>query len=312
MALLRCRLRRGIVQGAGLRGQAARWCTAHANFLCPWRALAHRRLQEPVQSLGASGQQVVWDGLQGAKRSHSWGYGEALRAQQTPPKSTFLPACRDLEQALRSRAMLLLTIFSFVLYSIACAIAGACLLRVLLQAQRIGFSHHPLGQLLLALTDWLVRPARRVLRPQGRWDWLTLLLAYAVLLAHWLLMWLLQQLLAGGLLPWSLFALAPLQALFSLLRLGLYLALTLLVLYVALFWAQPRGHWLHHLSELLCTPWLAPLRRLLPTAGGIDFSPMALGLLLAIALMVLRWLEFSIIAPALFSQPLPRLAIPFG
>ncbi|WP_172425072.1 YggT family protein [Vandammella animalimorsus] len=208
--------------------------------------------------------------------------------------------------------MLLLTIFSFVLYSIACAIAGACLLRVLLQAQRIGFSHHPLGQLLLALTDWLVRPARRVLRPQGRWDWLTLLLAYAVLLAHWLLMWLLQQLLAGGLLPWSLFALAPLQALFSLLRLGLYLALTLLVLYVALFWAQPRGHWLHHLSELLCTPWLAPLRRLLPTAGGIDFSPMALGLLLAIALMVLRWLEFSIIAPALFSQPLPRLAIPFG
>ncbi|WP_172424201.1 YggT family protein [Vandammella animalimorsus] len=206
--------------------------------------------------------------------------------------------------------MLLLTIFSFVLYSIACTIAGACLLRVLLQAQRISFSN-PLGQLLLALTDWLVRPARRVLRPQGRWDWLTLLLAYAVLLAHWLLMWLLQRLLWAGNLPLNLIALAPLQALFSLLRLGLYLALGILLLYVALSWLLP-GHWLHSLSERLCAPWLAPLRRLLPTAGGIDFSPMALGLLLAIALMVLRWLEFSIIAPALFSQPLPRLAIPFG
>ncbi|WP_172424959.1 YggT family protein [Vandammella animalimorsus] len=206
--------------------------------------------------------------------------------------------------------MLLLTIFSFVLYSIACAIAGACLLRVLLQAQRISFSN-PLGQLLLALTDWLVRPARRVLRPQARWDWLTLLLAYTVLLAHWLLMWLLQQLLWAGNLPLNLIALAPLQALFSLLRLGLYLALGILLLYVALSWLLP-GHWLHSLSERLCAPWLAPLRRLMPKASDIDFSPMILGLLLSIGLLALKWLEFSIIAPALFSQPLPRLAIPFG
>ncbi|MDO4724544.1 MAG: YggT family protein [Comamonadaceae bacterium] len=206
--------------------------------------------------------------------------------------------------------MLLLNILSFVLYSIACTIAGACLLRALLQAQRISFSN-PLGQLLLALTDWLVRPARRVLRPQGRWDWLTLLLAYAVLLAHWLLMWLLQQLLWAGNLPLNLIALAPLQALFSLLRLGLYLALGILLLYVALSWLLP-GHWLHSLSERLCSPWLAPLRRLLPKASDIDFSPMALGLLLSIALLVLKWLVLSAIAQAVFGQPLLAPAIPMG
>ncbi|MEZ4272286.1 MAG: YggT family protein [Myxococcota bacterium] len=56
---------------------------------------------------------------------------------------------------------------------------------------------------------------------------------------------------------------------------------------VILSWIQlPREHPLMRLSDTLTEPLLAPVRKLLPAAGGLDFSPM----IVLIALQILKGL----------------------
>jgi YggT family protein len=38
-----------------------------------------------------------------------------------------------------------------------------------MQAQRVPFGN-PVGQLVFALSDWIVMPLRRIIKPAGRWD----------------------------------------------------------------------------------------------------------------------------------------------
>ena len=49
-----------------------------------WRSTLLPKRSEPVQNLGTSGQEAGWDGLQGAKHSHSPRYGEALQHRRPP------------------------------------------------------------------------------------------------------------------------------------------------------------------------------------------------------------------------------------
>ncbi|WP_298596828.1 YggT family protein, partial [uncultured Limnohabitans sp.] len=58
---------------------------------------------------------------------------------------------------------------SMVLDMVAGLIAGTCLLRFLMQWQRISF-HQPLGQFVFAVTDWLLLPLRRVIPAWSAWD----------------------------------------------------------------------------------------------------------------------------------------------
>jgi YggT family protein len=63
--------------------------------------------------------------------------------------------------------------------------------------------------------------------------------------------------------------------------------LTMLVFaYVIISWVQP-GSPVHGLLSRLIEPPLAPLRRVVPSIGGVDLSAMALLLLLQIGLMLL-------------------------
>ena len=55
---------------------------------------------------------------------------------------------------------------NMVLDVIAGLLAGSCLLRLAMQAQRVGFQQ-PLGRFAMAMTDWIVLPLRKVV-PAGR------------------------------------------------------------------------------------------------------------------------------------------------
>ncbi|RMX08449.1 YggT family protein [Corticibacter populi] len=188
---------------------------------------------------------------------------------------------------------MLYDIVSFLLQIFVSVFAGACLLRVHMQAERVSFAN-PLGQVVLLLTNWLVQPVRRVVRANGRWDWVGLLLAYALLLVQCVLL----LLLAGA---WPGLSIAPIWAFFALLRLALSLAMAIVLVHVVLSWIQPGG-WLHGLTGQLCRPWLAGLRRMLPTAGGIDLSPLVLLLLLQVAQIMLQHIQADML-----SLTLPRL-----
>ncbi len=163
----------------------------------------------------------------------------------------------------------------------ASLVAGACLLRLLMQWQRISFQQ-PVGQFVFAMTDWLLLPLRRWLALRWAWDGVSLIGAYLVKLVQFLLLWLFT----GGqgalmALPWiSLLGLAQLVV----------SALTALVLvWVVLSWVNP-GAPLYALVARLSAPFLKPFQRWLPLVGGVDLSPLALLLVLQLAGVLLgRW-----------------------
>ena len=152
------------------------------------------------------------------------------------------------------------TILAFVVY--------AFLLRVLLQVVRADF-RNPLAQAVVALTNWLVLPLRRVLPPIGRVDTASIVALFAVQFAATLIQF---QLRTGAQFPFLPLAEAALRSL-ALATLMLYTIL--IFVYAALSFIAPgvRSPATSLLASI-CEPVLRPLRRILPVVGGIDFSPL--------------------------------------
>ncbi len=170
-------------------------------------------------------------------------------------------------------------------------IAGAALLRLYMQYQRISMaarSGNPLGNFIFALTDWIVLPLRKVLPTVGRWDTASLLAVYVLELAQLGVLLLLGGQGAAGL------SLLPILALFGVARLVLSVATGLVIVYAILSWVQTHSP-MTDLLERLCAPALKPLRRVLPLLGGIDLSPLAFLLLLQIAAIVLGGLQTALV-----------------
>lgn len=181
---------------------------------------------------------------------------------------------------------MLYQITALLLEVLAGVLAGACLLRLYMQYQRIPLSSrsgNPLGRFVFALTDWLVLPLRRVVPALGRWDVASLVAAYLLELTQFLLLWLLAGV-GGG---W--FA-VPILAAFGLVRLAISGLTGLVIIYAVLSWVQTRSV-MSDLMERLCAPALTPIRRLVPLVGGIDLSPLVLLVLLQVGSIVLGHLQ---------------------
>jgi YggT family protein len=177
----------------------------------------------------------------------------------------------------------------FLLELAAGLIGGACLLRAYMQAQRVSFGN-PIGRFVLAITDWLVLPLRRGLPKGARWDLASLLAAWLVKLAQFTLVWLLAgRMLVGW--GWG-----PVLASFGLVQMAISGLSALLILYAVLSWVQPGGGSpLAYVVERLCAPLLAPFRKVMPLVGGVDLSPLALLVLLQIAVIVLANLQHLVL-----------------
>lgn len=165
-----------------------------------------------------------------------------------------------------------------VLEVLAAVLAGACLLRLVMQWQRIGFQQ-PLGRFVMAVTDWLVLPLRRVLPALGRLDTASLVAAWLIKLAQLTLLW---SLLGA---PGSALALLP-ASMLALAQLAVSALSALVLIYALMSWLQP-GSDLYYTLGRLCEPWLAPVRRVLPLIGGVDLSPLVLLVVLQLVGMVL-------------------------
>lgn len=156
----------------------------------------------------------------------------------------------------------------FLVDSVLTFAVYAFLLRVILQLSRVDF-RNPLAQAVLALTNWLVMPLRRVLPPAGRFDTASFVALIAVQLVASLILFRLRT--------GALFPLVPLAitALRSLALATLLLYTILIFVYAALSFIAPGAHSpATALLASLCEPVLRPLRQVLPVVGGIDFSPL--------------------------------------
>ena len=175
---------------------------------------------------------------------------------------------------------LLDTVFGFITY--------AFLLRFTMQWLRAPF-RNPLGQAVVALTDWAVKPARRVVPGYRGLDGSTLVLAWLAQLA-----WLTSlHLLVGGL-PFSgaLAATLALLAVVEIVKAALWLLIIVVFAQAILSWTAPDGPFAGVLNALTFR-FLAPVRRLIPPLGGtLDLSPLIVIVLAQLALMLpVQWLE---------------------
>ncbi len=184
---------------------------------------------------------------------------------------------------------MLIKILSFLLETIFFLLIGASLLRAWMNWMRVNMRAQP-GSFVIALTDWLVKPLRRVLPAQvlkSRIDWASVMAA--ILFA---LLWsVLFGLLLGAENTMPDFAPAAIIslvmfALKMLIRVALQAMMLLLIGFVILSWVQP-GSPAYALLGRLTEPLLASLRRVIPPLGGVDLSALVLILLLQVALMVL-------------------------
>lgn len=177
------------------------------------------------------------------------------------------------------------SIVLMVVQSIASLLAGLCLLRAYMQwhGVRMGMGN-AVAPWVMGLTDWMVLPLRRILPKVGRIDLGSVLAAFALMLAQGLIIALLFGM---GLNPLSLL----LGAVMDLLALVLSSVFWLLVIGIAVSWLrvdESTVYWIQSLVE----PLLRPVRRFLPTVGGLDLSPMVLILIIKVLEMVLhgwRW-----------------------
>lgn len=171
---------------------------------------------------------------------------------------------------------MLISILTLIIDTVATILGGALLLRFWMQVVRVR-PPNALGHFIFQITDWLVRPLRRVLPGAGGYDWaslvgacLIIVLAVAIDLAF-----------RSGI---SLQYLV----LLSLLRLCqwvVYGFMALIIVEAIFSWVNPHAP-LAPFVRALNEPLLRPLRRVVPLIGGIDLSPLVALLGLRIALML--------------------------
>ena len=185
---------------------------------------------------------------------------------------------------------MLIRILAFLLETLFFVLIGAALLRAWMNYQRINMRAQP-GTFVMAVSDWIVKPLRRVLPravAQSRVDWASLLAALLLALPYAVLGMLLIGMLSGGLQAFSAVLLPALLlgALKMVLRVALQVAFVAVLAFAIISWVQP-GSAMYGLLGRLTEPLLAPLRRVIPQIGGVDLSALVLLLLLQIGLMVL-------------------------
>jgi YggT family protein len=184
-------------------------------------------------------------------------------------------------QALR---FLLDTAFGLVTY--------AFLLRFTMQWLRAPF-RNPVGQAVVALTDWAVKPVRRVVSGYKGLDGSTLLLAWIAEFA-WLCA---VELLAGsGTFDGGVAMTLALLACVLLVKAALWLLIIVVFAQAILSWTAPDGPFAGVLNALTFR-FLAPIRRRVPPLGGnLDLSPLILIVAIQLLLMLpVAWLEGAVV-----------------
>ncbi len=162
------------------------------------------------------------------------------------------------------------------------------LLRFFLQYFRADF-YNPLSQFVVKATDPLVKPLRKLVPGFGGIDVSSLLLAYLILFAKFLLFFAIAGQLSFNIIFLVFFAMLELAQ--SVLKLFMYL----IFVRVILSWVSPGGYnpmitVIAQISE----PVIAKFRKLLPPMSGFDFAPM-------LALIIIYFLQNSL---AYYIQPL--------
>lgn len=182
-------------------------------------------------------------------------------------------------------------ILTFLLDTLLGLFSLAMLLRFYMQLLRAPY-RNSLAQFLIALTDFIVRPARRMIPSLRGMDLSTLLLA-----------WLLQCALLAGTLVLKGYDFSSgmgaaaaglgLLALVEIIKMTLYIILVTVIMQAILSWVSPHSP-IAPLLDSFTRPFLGIFRRRIPPIANVDLSPLFVLVLIQLLLMVVAGVQREI------------------
>ncbi|TKA92705.1 YggT family protein [Halopseudomonas bauzanensis] len=167
------------------------------------------------------------------------------------------------------------------------------LLRFILQLVRADF-YNPLSQFIVRATQPILRPLRRVIPGFAGVDFASLVLALIVQLVVMAIIIKMMGYALPAILQLLVWSLVGITALF------LKIFFFALIISVILSWVAPHSH--NPAAVLvyqLCEPVLAPIRRFLPSLGGLDLSPI-------FAFIALNLLDMLVVTNLAMATGMPR------
>jgi len=179
---------------------------------------------------------------------------------------------------------MLTQIVTLLLGTAAGLLSIAFLARVWMQWLRAPF-RNPVGQFVIAFTNWAVLPLRRIVPGLFGIDLASVLAAWLTQFAY---LAILASLSGFGLDTLGGFLAIAWAAVLAVLKMFIYLLMGVVILAALLSWISPHSP-AAPLFNGLAAPLLAPVRRVVPVfGGGLDLSPLVVILLLQVALIVLE------------------------
>lgn len=173
-------------------------------------------------------------------------------------------------------------IFAYVVQTFLSLYLVAMLLRFLLQLVRADF-YNPICQFLVKVTNPLVIPLRRVVPAIGGIDTASLLLAFLLQMACIAALVFIKF---GGFAPILILLTGGVLGVVALLVNIYFFALLAMIIlsWVAAGSRHPAIYLLYQITE----PVMAPFRKVLPSMGGLDLSPILVFILINIIQIALR------------------------
>lgn len=167
---------------------------------------------------------------------------------------------------------MLFEMLTLVISAVAGVLSGFLLLRFWMQALRV---RPPMSfaQSIFKLTDWIVKPIRRVVPGLLGLDWASIVAAWLVAFAASCLLLLMT--------PQFAWPLVLLLSFYKLVQWAIFGLMGLLLLEVIFSFVNPHAP-LAPLVSALNAPFLAPIRRVIPAIGGFDFSVLVAFILLQV------------------------------
>ncbi|HEY0563375.1 MAG TPA: YggT family protein [Methylophilus sp.] len=182
--------------------------------------------------------------------------------------------------------------FVFLITTIFSLLTIVLLLRFFMQWFRAPFQN-PLAQMTIALTDFMVKPARKWIPSWKKVDLSTLFLAFKMQLLLQLILLFMRGFpfaLAGG----AAWLNIVLLALLGIVSTSLDIFFYALLLQAILSWVNPVTP-IAGVLDALTRPILTPIRRVIPAVNGLDFSVLvAMILLQMVNIAFVSYLETSL------------------
>jgi YggT family protein len=175
-------------------------------------------------------------------------------------------------------------IANFLVGVVASFFVYALLARFLFQWLRVPF-RNVLGEFIIAVTNWMVVPARRAIPSLRGLDLASLLLAWLVQAGTLGLLYAIagRDLSAD---PGTSAAVLAGLALLELVRIAIYILVFALIVQAVLSWVNPYSP-VGPVFDALTRPFLRPIRRVVPPLANVDLSPLVLIVLLQVLLIPL-------------------------